>query len=355
MAKRQTKAEKENATKSDRPPALKKTRSSKATGTAGAKWSKTRGRRGFLQQISQTPLDVLFEIFGYLEPLDILRLSRTTKDLRSILMSRSSVSVWKAARSNIPDLPPLPEDLTEPQYANLAFDAYCHICLAIRCETIMWQCHIRCCKRCIDSTFSSSNNLVQKYNQSRGQSVFGKIHKYIPHYQVEHKGHWGGELFVFLPSIADQYNAEYLQVKDEPAKLKDWIQVKMEKYRVLAAHDLACIIWKRSQVAARGVELQKIRLRRREAILAKLRSLGWGKEIDKMSSSSMKFFSEHKLVSQSKDLTVKGWEKIEWAMIKLMKEQRALRAYCPEYPSDSEGSSNEDMLAAATIVTRDFF
>jgi hypothetical protein len=42
-------------------------------------------------------------------------------------MRRSAVSVWKDARANIEGFPGLPEDLTEPQYASLAFDPFCHV------------------------------------------------------------------------------------------------------------------------------------------------------------------------------------------------------------------------------------
>jgi hypothetical protein len=59
--------------------------------------------------------------------MDVLSLARTTKYLRSTLMSRSSISVWKTSRANISGLPDCPTDLSEPQYANLAFDTSCHV------------------------------------------------------------------------------------------------------------------------------------------------------------------------------------------------------------------------------------
>ncbi|KAE9386167.1 hypothetical protein BT96DRAFT_839662, partial [Gymnopus androsaceus JB14] len=44
-------------------------------------------------------------------------LTRTSKDLRNILMTKSSESIWRTARSNVEGLPPLPDDLSEPHYA----------------------------------------------------------------------------------------------------------------------------------------------------------------------------------------------------------------------------------------------
>lgn len=73
------------------------------------------------------PLDILYEIFGHLRPYDLLRLARTTKALRDILMCRSAVSVWKDSRAKIIGMPECPDDLSEPQYASLAFDPFCHV------------------------------------------------------------------------------------------------------------------------------------------------------------------------------------------------------------------------------------
>ncbi|KAF9011654.1 hypothetical protein BDZ89DRAFT_1167401 [Hymenopellis radicata] len=48
------------------------------SGSAGqdapSQWKHVRGKRGILEKITDTPLDVLFEIFSYLEPLDLPRL-----------------------------------------------------------------------------------------------------------------------------------------------------------------------------------------------------------------------------------------------------------------------------------------
>ncbi|KAF8968317.1 hypothetical protein BDZ97DRAFT_1612907, partial [Flammula alnicola] len=60
-------------------------------------------------------------------PLDLLRVARTSKDLRSVLMSRKSIIIWKQSRLNIEGLPECPEDPSEPQYAYLTFDSTCYV------------------------------------------------------------------------------------------------------------------------------------------------------------------------------------------------------------------------------------
>lgn len=49
-------------------------------------------------------------------------------------MSRSSRFIWRIVLAKVDGLPPCPVDLTEPQYAHLAFDPYCDVCF--------FKCHI---------------------------------------------------------------------------------------------------------------------------------------------------------------------------------------------------------------------
>ena len=60
-------------------------------------------------------------------PLDLLRLARTTKDFRNLLMSRSSISLWKDVLRNIPGLPECPPWMSEPAWVNLVFYPHCHV------------------------------------------------------------------------------------------------------------------------------------------------------------------------------------------------------------------------------------
>ncbi|KAF8969142.1 hypothetical protein BDZ97DRAFT_266555 [Flammula alnicola] len=49
--------------------------------------------------------------------------------------------------------------MTEPQYASLAFDDWCHFCLAPEVEEIAWVCRVRCCHKCIKKQFISEDEL----------------------------------------------------------------------------------------------------------------------------------------------------------------------------------------------------
>ena len=68
------------------------------------------------------------QIFFFLEPLDLLYLSRTTKVLRAFLLSRSkSSTLWKNAISNVKGFPPCPDHMSAPAYTHLAFVPVCHV------------------------------------------------------------------------------------------------------------------------------------------------------------------------------------------------------------------------------------
>jgi hypothetical protein len=66
-------------------------------------------------------------VFRNLPPYDLLRLARTTKSLRSILLSKNARSVWIDALEAVAGLPPCPEDMSEPAYTRLTFDTQCSV------------------------------------------------------------------------------------------------------------------------------------------------------------------------------------------------------------------------------------
>ncbi|KAJ3562951.1 hypothetical protein NP233_g9257 [Leucocoprinus birnbaumii] len=68
-----------------------------------------------------------YGIIMYLHPQDVLNLSRSTRRLRQLLMTRDARFAWKTSLSTVEGLPRCPSDLSEPQYANLAFDQHCHV------------------------------------------------------------------------------------------------------------------------------------------------------------------------------------------------------------------------------------
>jgi CelD/BcsL family acetyltransferase involved in cellulose biosynthesis len=107
--------------------------------------SSKKTRKGKLFKLQEMPLEILFEaryakralqtfltliaqVFGYMHPYDLLRVSRTAKILRRLLVARSARATWLQAISRVPDIPSCPEeDMTELAWIRLLFDPTCHV------------------------------------------------------------------------------------------------------------------------------------------------------------------------------------------------------------------------------------
>ncbi|KAG1785897.1 uncharacterized protein HD556DRAFT_84031 [Suillus plorans] len=114
-----------------------------------------------LSLIVTMPIDILFEIFGLLEPVDLLHLSRTTKAFRKVLLSNNAVSVWKAARVNRGGVPNCMPGMSEVEWANLLFGgSQCYVCGTKGITRIDFGIRRRVCTSCL------KKNLVYKPNFS---------------------------------------------------------------------------------------------------------------------------------------------------------------------------------------------
>lgn len=67
------------------------------------------------------------QIFAQVAPLDLLHMARATKGLRSILMNRQAIGVWKDALSAIEGLPECPTEMSLVAWTALAFESRCTV------------------------------------------------------------------------------------------------------------------------------------------------------------------------------------------------------------------------------------
>ncbi|KAF5324810.1 hypothetical protein D9611_004188 [Ephemerocybe angulata] len=275
---------------------------------------KLRAFRGVLKDIWVLPLDVTYEIFGHLKPLDLLQLSRTSKSLREILMSRSSVSVWMSARANIEALPDCPFDMSEPEYASLVFETHCHYCFANNVQTVIWEARMRCCKRCGGTMYTHWVNLVKEKVPDVLQSIVPSTHEFTtgtvyPHTEKK----YSLEQAVVL-------TVEMARMDEESQAL--WFWNKKKEYDRIVEHAELCREFLSGRHTRRNRELEDARLKRTNSVIEKLTALGWGEEIEKMSKYRL---TEHKHVKIPKDLTERAWQKIEADMIAFMQDVREKR------------------------------
>ncbi|OBZ71726.1 hypothetical protein A0H81_08960 [Grifola frondosa] len=243
------------------------------------------------------PLDILFEIFVHLHPRDLLHLSRTSKDFRAILMSRTSAHFWKAARQHVEGLPDCPPFLSEPAYANLLFSPHCHICLKGNVQSIIWPIFARYCKSCKQSCLLQSHIISTMVPKDMTCSIWHTL--------------------TVVPDTNRSRHILFSKVQlDEFIAL--W-RAKLRKHAALLED------WNSRRVAARAEELDDVRRQRLEQIVLRLRDEGWGEELDILKANEYHSLSCHALVKQARKVTSRGWPKIRDTLVEYMEELKSRR------------------------------
>ncbi|THU77556.1 hypothetical protein K435DRAFT_973913 [Dendrothele bispora CBS 962.96] len=297
------------------------------------RFKKVRGRLGFLHKlVTEVPLDVIFEIFAHLKPLDILRLSRTSRDLHNLLTSRSSEHVWRNARLNVEGLPPLPTDLNEIQYAKLMFDTICQGC-ATHCHSVFWDCRVRCCKKCVDQILLPKDILYRENCLKMQATDFYRYETYIPRDRTRMKR---GYMEFFLPSafrtISDDYQQSVKVLNDKGKRVDDvqklaaWTLSMHMKRTEHENYTHLCEQWSNNQRNSRSDELQEIRTQRRDQIKKRLIELGWGPDLERLEyEGRSRSFWNDELIKQSKPLTDRGWNHMAPILIAQLRPVRDRR------------------------------
>ncbi|KDQ60883.1 hypothetical protein JAAARDRAFT_31885 [Jaapia argillacea MUCL 33604] len=284
-------------------------------------------RRGAkLSQLPDMPLDILFEIFSNLTPYDLLRLSRATKALRDILLRPSAKSIWIDAFAGVQGLPPCPPDLTEPQYAHLAFDIFCDFCGAPNVKSIMWACRVKTCTNCITHRFTS--------NPRPDNLPPALANKVIPYGELlpfsRRKRRSGIYIYQCGPLLyrnkhVEAIKVELLAVISDEVRLNEFIAKGKALVEEKIKHAQLCEKWDNDRGLGRLRELKDIRQSRKEAIENKLREEGYGTELDEMDFRQQRAFDGHPSVKPSKFLTERGWASIKDGMIEFMELIRVER------------------------------
>ncbi|KAL1677589.1 hypothetical protein EV122DRAFT_213817 [Schizophyllum commune] len=97
------------------------------------------------------PLDILFEIFKLVDPVDLLHLSHANKALRSTLLRKSCKWIWEySVKHYRTPIPPCMDDrLPLPQYINLLFTQNCFECGSSKGKHALWCFFDRLCSKCL--------------------------------------------------------------------------------------------------------------------------------------------------------------------------------------------------------------
>ncbi|KAJ7221032.1 hypothetical protein B0H12DRAFT_1241294 [Mycena haematopus] len=270
--------------------------------------TKPQRKRGKLRFITEVPLDVLFEIFVQLLPVDILNLSCASKALRDILLRRSAAFVWKQTFLNVPypTPPPCPADLNEAQYANL-----------------LWR------KHCFFSGLAAFE--PAKIIYFIGQPYFLYATEYfwrgknlVPQLMVLSSSLTSNER-ICLTSDLEAIQKRLDELDETNSDNQEFLRQCREIADMKLQHSILCSSWETQLKANRRDELKNAGESRKKAILAKLDELGWNTELSYHSTRN-EFFALP-VVRQNKELTERAWADMEPELVTFLTEAKKQRLF----------------------------
>ncbi|KAG1754398.1 hypothetical protein EDB19DRAFT_1626773 [Suillus lakei] len=263
---------------------------------------KLRARKGGLSLLPTISLDVLFEIFGFLKPLDLLSLARTSKAFRNLLMRKSNAFIWRDSRSLVPNLPDCPADLSEPQYACLAFDPHCHVELSRN----RFQHHLAVSSKILRALSENPYKLCPNITELLPTYTFRDLR------------------LRFTEMIqTSQYEALRLRLNGlNCAEQTLVIEETKKAVRAIREHADACKAWLSEVNRARSNELHQIREGRKRVIKDWLETEGWKPEIDYHTWWKI---SKHRAIKDSRPLTARIWSRVRPVLTEYMSEMRTIR------------------------------
>ncbi|KAF8965313.1 hypothetical protein BDZ97DRAFT_801129 [Flammula alnicola] len=286
-------------------------------------------RRHDQLELAEMPADVLLEIFGRVEPSDLLNLARTSKSFRNLLMTRSSISVWRAARSSVPGPPMLdcPSDLNEPQYAYLAFGKDCYFCGQLSNHPIIfWAARIRTCETCL----SDDNYFMAKGSCRTSKTCPADLKCCLPVIRGWSKlrmATWKMRDDRRLPLVFPVHMKVLWQEQYQNAKnKKKWLAQNKKRQNIIDEHAKACSEWFDNLDFYRSQEKALLVGQRRSAIVKYIQKLGWGDELTKI-SNSVKKPQDYPIVTAAcqQPLTYDALSGLETFINEFMEDTRAKR------------------------------
>ncbi|KIM49547.1 hypothetical protein M413DRAFT_21748 [Hebeloma cylindrosporum] len=284
-----------------------------------------RARRcaGLLGALSELPIELSQEVFSHLEPLDLLHLSRTSKQLRDFFLDRSSrVPIWQRSFANfVPAMPECPPDLTEPEYAELAFGDSCYFCgentTAERKVGTIWGVRIRACEKCRGVHFHEVSSQLRPYGHKLFDilPISGSLFRWSP------EDHYA---WVYRPLDLALY-AEF-KMLESPAAKEEWVANKIKEWEPIYEHALCCKAWHCALEQRYEAERLKAIEERKAIVVERVKALGWEEELSLLSNERQRLENLPIVVEAcNEDLTERVLSRLERHAVRHLTKIRTSR------------------------------
>ncbi|KAI0630484.1 hypothetical protein C8Q77DRAFT_1063124 [Trametes polyzona] len=291
--------------------------------------------KGRLQSLPDLALEIQLEIYSYLEPRDLLFLSRTCKKFRSFFLDRQlNERLWERVWANTEGLPARPPFMSLPAFTYLLYSTYCHQCGAPNVRKIMFGFFRRLCKSCSGATNVSHHEAMREADQVDANYRYGlhsslgfRISSHIAA-QDRNTGFRSLTFGSSVPRDALDRFFERFKALPRPLTCKSryaFFATVKEENRVVTEFACAVRDWCNRLEQQRQASLKDVRRERLEAIVDRLRECGWEKELDFMGATGLDIVSKMPVVRQSSKLTESAWAKIFPSLSRLLNTTREKR------------------------------
>ncbi|TFY66278.1 hypothetical protein EVG20_g4812 [Dentipellis fragilis] len=274
-----------------------------------------------LKDMLEMPLDALFEIFSHLAPADLLQLARTSKNLRSMLLSRKTCFLWKRARNQVPGpaVPDPPDDVSEPSWAHLIFGGpFCYNCDAKGATRVDFALRRRLCKTCMAEGLVISGKFQDKFPEMPSAML-----DMVPYTNV---GRWGsgtaGERkYYWGPDIHNMYQDMVIEMATSTSS-SDFYERKVSAAQEAVASSRRFDQWVSDVALWRAENIKAAKSMRKDEITR--RCLAMGYDSADLESSE---FSKLPAVCSEKPVTEKAWSCIRVKLASWLADARQKRVH----------------------------
>ncbi|KAH7343976.1 hypothetical protein B0J17DRAFT_198169 [Rhizoctonia solani] len=266
-------------------------------------------------------MDIFAQIMSFLQPIDIHSLARTNKKFRRLLMNRSARHIWRVAERNIPNLPPCPSHITEPQYAALLFGKWCSVCGgAANVSRRMDECLlVRLCSSCRERSIIGLSFIPEK------------VQPYVRLSWVIKSSTQSSPCYGLMSDVNSVVSAMFkLAAEGDAIKADEWQEARLQQVDKEKRFALELVAYLNRMEAEKDERIEQLKRERFAAVKARLVEDGWEEadcevDFDEEDGHGSLQREWDRLVFQPKPLTNRAWDNIKPKALSIARAYRAYR------------------------------
>ncbi|KAJ7576802.1 hypothetical protein C8J56DRAFT_971627 [Mycena floridula] len=283
-----------------------------------------KGRAGKLRLLPNMPLDILLEIFGWMEPKGLVNLVRVNKACRDTLLAPNSAFIWKAARQRLGAPDPLIGGFTEAGWCKFIFGgSFCEICGVSGTRGPDFGIMKKVCRRCQDENVVVEGEDWSTLKLVQYTTYAGISSKRAVLSTGNRRFYWNDHVQEVKKSLEVLQQACLNGEEDAQICLDAYRTERLEFVAAAEKHRNDCqawyFQWSDSHRREQREEIRTRELRRIEAIQARFLNLGY------IQSDLAQIFLQKEVKIGSALVTDHGWEQLRKKFEHLAKHARDQR------------------------------